>query len=86
MGYWRGFGLINPESFTYDYTVNANHEGAISNAYATGSTVTFASQTFSISDAGLSTIDVTLDGTLTYSRLRIRSTRNPQTGETFRLR
>jgi flagellar capping protein FliD len=69
-GLLADFGLINPESFTYDYTVNANHEGAISNAYATGSTVTFASQTFSISDAGgLSTIDVTLDGTLTLQQI-----------------
>ena len=64
-GLLSDLGLISSSStdLTYDRTVNANNQGALSNAFAAGYTQTYTGETFTIGDAGgQHNISVTLNG------------------------
>lgn len=71
-------GLItgDPTDVSFDYTVNANSNGAISNtideltAAPSGYPLTFTNDTFTVTDAGgQDTISVTLDGAMTLQEI-----------------
>ncbi|MGC9327165.1 MAG: flagellar filament capping protein FliD [Candidatus Hinthialibacter sp.] len=61
-----GLGLLtsNVNDLSYNRTVNANNQGALSEAFEPGYTQTYTGETFTVSDAGgQHTLSVTLNGT-----------------------